>query len=488
DQWDLSRQEKPIVEQTEQELQQREIDAARKEFSPDGTVYLVSYSRTANAFDEKKTIVKDPHGKLLFEGKEEDIPYSFIQWYSKTKNSYTRSNIDQRYLNELNLIGGEFSRHFVIPMANPQNTRIGHWFFDTDNQIFKYYGVAGQQLGYIGANGYTEIKSETVGFEECERMESWLRPNSFDSIMFYQTQYALYQIDFQNKQVDTLVKTDNDPIRRMVMNNWQEAEAYDYRPSLAIFTKSNKFYLYLKNPEQVIESQLPSDFGYLIAPQFAADEKTIYALLHETPEAPKTTDINLYLDWRQENRHKPLGHRARLFEVDKTGSFLEKSSFAWTQPARPPNVAMRSSRETVFHLTNSLSSPVPLWATYHWLKTGVHRQWSGWGHVIMSFIQAYSSFKIFINLCVMAVFAALAFLHGWPRRTHIAKLIFWTVFVFLFNLPGFLTYLALNHTPVIQCANCGKKRGLLQDACCRCGTALALPKAKETDLVMPLSA
>jgi hypothetical protein len=97
--------------------------------------------------------------------------------------------------------------------------------------------------------------------------------------------------------------------------------------------------------------------------------------------------------------------------------------------------------------------------------------------------ELYSGILIIQNL-----YQSLRFLHGWLRRTHIAKLIFWVVFVFLFNLPGFLTYLALNHTPVIQCANCGKKRGLLQDACCRCGTALALPKAKETDLVMPLSA
>ena len=88
----------------------------------------------------------------------------------------------------------------------------------------------------------------------------------------------------------------------------------------------------------------------------------------------------------------------------------------------------------------------------------------------------------------MTIFAGLTFLHGRSRQTHIAKLICWMVFVFLFNLPGFLTYLALNHFTVIHCANCGRKRGLQQDACCRCGAVLPLPKAKETDLVMPLSA
>jgi hypothetical protein len=129
-----------------------------------------------------------------------------------------------------------------------------------------------------------------------------------------------------------------------------------------------------------------------------------------------------------------------------------------------------------------------MWATRHFLKTGNYRQGPVWGQAIMEFIGGYSTFKTPVNLCVMAVFAALALLHGWPRRMHIEKLVFWVVFVFLFNLPGLLTYLALNHTPVVHCANCGKKRGLLQDVCCRCGAALPLAKAKKTDLIMPLSA
>jgi hypothetical protein len=489
DQWDLSRKGKSVVELSEQEMQQREIDNAQKEFSEDGTVYLVTNSVTPGVFNEKKFIVKDKDNKILFEGKEEDNPYSFIRWSPATKGrNLSYQNINQKYLNELNLIGGEFSRYFVIPMVSVENKRIGHWFFDVDKRIFKYYAISGEEHGFLGTNGYTERKSEALAFEECFQMINWLRPNSYDPMMICQTEYAVYQIDFQNKQVDTLVKTDNNPIRRMVMNNWQEAETYDYRPSLAIFTNSNKFYLYLKNPEQAIESQLPSDFGYFDMPQFAASNKTIFAQLHETPGMPKINNQNLYIAWLQENRGKPIDRRVRLFEVDKTGTFSEKASFVWTQPVYRSNIVMRSTGEMIYSVVNSLSSPVPMWATRHWLKTGNYRQGPVWIQVIMVFIKAYSAFKTPINLCLMTAFAILAFLHGLPRRTHITKLIFWVVFVFLFNLPGFLTYLAMNHTPVIRCASCGKKRGLLQDACCRCQNPLPPPKSRETDLVVPLSA
>ncbi|MHC4292262.1 MAG: hypothetical protein ACYSTR_08645 [Planctomycetota bacterium] len=485
--WDLSRQNKPVVEQTEQEIQQRDIHNSVKVFAPDGTVYLINNALIAGT-RESKYIVKDQSNKILFEGKEEDNPYSFIQWYPKTKNRYNQSYMNQRQLNELNLISGEFSRHFIVPMVNGYNKRVGHWFFDTDKQLFKYYNLSGEQIGYIGANGYAESKSEAVAFEECERMESWLRPNSYDPVMIYRTLHSVYQIDFSNKQVDALIKTDNDPIRHVAFINWLENWEYDYRPALVAYTNSNKLYLHLKNPEQVIETQLPDNFPNYAMPIFAADENTIFARSEELLGVPKTNDPDILLAWRRDNWNKAKEHRICLFEVDNTGIFSEKSSFAWTQPVRNPNVVYRVLPDTASTITNSVSSPVPMWLTFRLRKIHSDYFWPEWGRQTLQLIRDYSVFRMPINLCMMAVFSVLAFLHGWPRRTHIAKLIFWVGFVFLFNLPGFLTYLALNHTPVIHCANCGKKRGLLQDICCRCGAALPLPKAKETDLVMPLSA
>ncbi len=475
----------PVVEQTEQETTQWDINNSAKAFASDGTVYLVNNVGSPGT-KRTKYVVKDQDNKVLFEGKEEDNPYSFIQWAPKRKSGYGyHNNIHQQDLNKLNLIGGGFSRHFVIPMVNMDNKRTGHWFFDIDKRIFKYYSVTGEQLGYLGTNGYTENKTDALAFGECHRMINWLRPDSYNPIITYQALCAVYEIDFANKEVKALAKTDNDPIRYINLNNWQETEVYDYRPSLTVITNSNKCYLHLKKTEQSIEIQLSDDFPNHAMPIFAADKNTIFAKYQEILGYPKTNDIDVISAWWLENQYKARDYRVRLFEVDSAGDFIEKSSFTWTQPVRQSNVVYFSTREFVFSAVNSLSSPVPMLATLHCLKTGNYRQGPVWCHATMGFTRAYSSeLKLPINLCVMTIFAVLAFLHAWPRRTHIAKLIFWIVFVFLFNLPGLLTYLALNHTPVIHCANCGKKRGLLQDNCCRCGNALPLPKSKETDLVL----
>jgi DNA-directed RNA polymerase subunit RPC12/RpoP len=46
-----------------------------------------------------------------------------------------------------------------------------------------------------------------------------------------------------------------------------------------------------------------------------------------------------------------------------------------------------------------------------------------------------------------------------------------------------LTYLALNHTTVIKCPICGRRRGLKRVDCIRCGAKLPAPEQREVDLI-----
>jgi hypothetical protein len=482
--------DKPVTETTDLEKKQIDIWSSQKEFGPDGTLYLVNYNVTVPGIPgEGNTIVKDSNNNTLFTGKEKDDPYSFIQWYPKTENNYSNQTIRLETLNNLNMTNGNFTSSYAIPMVNLENKRIGHWFFDTQKRYFKYYSVSGSISGYLGANGYTENLSHIESFDECISIDHWLSPKSYDPMLLYRTEFALYQIDFQNKQVETLVKTPNDPIRSMKMNNWQKTNTSKCRPTLTVITKSHKLFLFLKNPKQVIETQLPSDFHYFNTPDIAAAGDKIWAELTETLGAPKTVNRNIYISWYRANQDKPLEYRVRLFELNKNGSFLEKNSFTWTGPKRQPKSVYQARFEIFGRFINSFSSPLT-----RWIYDRVEKQMYNYNNlpmyvgVILGFIQETSKFNRLVNFCFITIFAAATLLHGWPRRTSAIKLVFWVGFVFLFNLAGFLTYLALNHTPVVKCASCGKRRGLEKDACCRCGTVLPLPKSKETDLITTLSA
>jgi hypothetical protein len=88
------------------------------------------------------------------------------------------------------------------------------------------------------------------------------------------------------------------------------------------------------------------------------------------------------------------------------------------------------------------------------------------------------------NLSLTLVMMCLVFRHGWSRRTGWVRFGFWLLFVGVFNLAGLLTYLALNHTPIICCSECGKKRGLERSDCPACKAELPVPQKRSTDLIM----
>ena len=88
-----------------------------------------------------------------------------------------------------------------------------------------------------------------------------------------------------------------------------------------------------------------------------------------------------------------------------------------------------------------------------------------------------------ITLIVCLASLGAACLHGWARRTSWAKFTFWLVFVAAFNVAGLLTYLALNHTVVIRCPACGRRRNLQTPTCNACNNPLPAPSPRDVDLV-----
>jgi hypothetical protein len=387
------------------------------------------------------------------------------------------------------MINMSFSSSYTIPIVNAGNKRVGHWLFDARKRYFAYYSIRGQCGGYLGTNGYARDVRDVESFADCVSMDSWIIPNSYNPMLLYQTQFTVYQLDFQKKQVEALVKTEQDPIVMMEINNWQEKLDTPSRPMLKVTTKSKKLFLVLKNPQQTIEIQRKEDirYGHL---QVAVVGDKIWCLLRETIGRPKSDDPKVIRAWIDANQNKPWQYRIRLFELDDNKDFVEKNSFAWTRPAYKWGVDPYSQADVCRRFINSFSSRVPGWIAVGIQKIPGETNNTArlmYYRMFIDCVNAISPFSQVANISLMTLFALLTLLHGWPRRTSAIQLVFWVGFVFLFNLAGFLTYLALNHTPVVQCASCGKRRSLEQDACCRCGAELPLPRSKETDLVTTLS-
>jgi hypothetical protein len=91
-----------------------------------------------------------------------------------------------------------------------------------------------------------------------------------------------------------------------------------------------------------------------------------------------------------------------------------------------------------------------------------------------------------ISVTISLAMAAFALWHGWARRMCWWAFSIWLLFVAAFGLAGLLSYLGLNHTPIVRCGACGRKRGLQGPACPACGAELPKPATRDVDLLRPI--
>jgi hypothetical protein len=134
----------------------------------------------------------------------------------------------------------------------------------------------------------------------------------------------------------------------------------------------------------------------------------------------------------------------------------------------------------------TVSPPVfgPLWRWYSEDLVYSKRDKGVLTGMISELLRYCTPVKRGVNLILSLLMVCVMIWHGWYRRSCWGRFLFWVVFVGLFNLAGLLTYLGLNHTPVIRCGFCGKQRGLETVDCPRCKAELAVPEQRDVDLIM----
>jgi hypothetical protein len=246
----------------------------------------------------------------------------------------------------------------------------------------------------------------------------------------------------------------------------------------------------MREPNQVIAMELPEQlqepnqifWQWRYNSDFTATDKAIFVQYRDTNfNPPKSQKLMGLYQW--EYNSKPQPQSIRLYKIIDNGKLELVNQFDWTKPAQTSQAQnpeykfpkwITNVSPTVFNL---------LWALYgdsldkfRMEGTGMMQ---GYATIIMGFRPLHSS----LNYVLSAMMVTFALWHGWARKTSWGKLILWLIIVGAFNLAGLLTYLALNHTAVIKCPACGKKRGLEMDNCSQCGSSLPIPQRKPTDLI-----
>jgi hypothetical protein len=466
---------------------------AGKLFLPDGTMHLVHRKDTLRydnyTDDYTKEKITDVNGIFLWQGIHRNRPLKYLDWASFAQN------FSERQMQSMFLLSPDLPSVFEVPV------RIGGevkevWQYDFETQAFTGYEVGGGLIGYLGADGFAASKAQPFG--EFKGFVSWTDENLSSVVTLWQTKRRIYQIDFSSHKVETVFDSDQSDIESIRWHQWRPMNPKDrddsgiqYRPLIDCQTADNKHHLIMREPNQILVVELPEQMrepNQILMWRrsnwdFTATDKTIFAQYRERdfnlPASPKLLE-----QYRQEYDSKPRPQSLQLYQVTNDGKLNLISRFDWTRPMAkilyPP-----VRREIIQKWARKASPPVfdLLWylfgdSLYNFIREGMGMM-QGYAAIITEGRPGYSS----LNYVLGAAMMAFALWHGWARRTSWGRMVCWLVVVALFGIAGLLTYLALNHTPVIKCPICGKKRGLEQFNCIRCSRTLPIPQRKPTDLI-----
>jgi hypothetical protein len=394
----------------------------------------------------------------------------------------------------------EFSDTLDMPVVKNQSIS-EIWRYNIREQQFTGYDASGHKLGYFGKLGFQDTLNQDNRLGDFQGFQAGVPRTRASLVLFWLTSSQFYEIDFEARHIKCWVDNPEEPISTVGMLNMQEFEERRYgdespdpdiyRPLIVCKTNGSKSYLILYDTKEIIQVQEPAGQHPLIQDytQYSATDKGIFASRHWTnyPKPDKTLyqDTAVYQQWVDTYNKTCKEHCGALYRIDMQGQLTQVSKASWTESMPRGDYGIRFAGSG-WSSSRALSSVSPglycvnflLSRSYTLRLFNMINQRAG---IIPFWIfpQARLDLLITSSLCLL-----LAWLHLKPREGSRVKLVLWLMFVLCFNLAGLLTYLALNHTPLVRCASCGKKRGLTSEACVRCQTPLPLPEHTRPHLLL----
>jgi len=499
----------PTITKSEAELTPEEqrlsrIIRSEKEFSPDGTIDLIYQPKRTPAREKESEIVQvyDANDNLLWEGPRNKKPYEYLSWAEQFNTSRYGVVFTQREMKQLQMITPVFSRNIEIPVGSDNKVK-QVWRYYTAGEFFVGYDIDGSKIGYIGSSGFTDSKTNVKPFGDFRFFTAWCQQDSSSPTLLWQTKRHIYQIDFENRQVEPIFESPDTDIERIFLHGWRDLalstkeyiDREKYQPLLYCETKDNKHHLIMHESKQQLTINMPEDWKNWVGNyyKFTATKQAVFMYRRwiETSHAPDySKSPEIYQKWWQSFRSQPQKYWVELYKVDNHGNLELLNRYNWTVSGRPESeTEFRDYRAVALRIVNKLSPPFYDFLVHllgrekFWARALEYQNRGDFSYSLARMLLDIRPQGSIFNRLLSAVMMVFAFWHGWPRRTSWPKFLFWLAFVGIFNLAGLLTYLALNHTALIKCPACGKRRGLTQVNCIRCGEGLPAPERGKLDLI-----
>jgi hypothetical protein len=461
------------------------VHRADKLFLPDGTMHLVRRVDAQDSGDYTKEEITDVNGNILWQGIRNDRPFKYLDWMSQPTWSFERP------------LDPALTGVMEVPVSVGEKVR-EVWQYDFEGDVFVGYKIEGGLIGYLGADGFVNSTAQAQPFGEFKGFASWTDEEPSSVVMLWRTKRRIYQIDFRTRKVETVFDSGQSDIKSIRWHQWRPMNPKDrdssdiqYRPLIDCQTADHKHHLIMREPNQILTVELPElmqtkqTSGYWPSKvDFTATSNALFLKYNEGQFNPPESH-KLLEQYQREYASRPRPQSLRLYRVIDDGKLELVKQFDWIRPALEAPYSP-DRRETIMRWANTTSPPVfdLLWylfgdSLYKFGRGGMSMM-RAYAIIITEFLRPRYSL---LNCVLSTVMMMFAFWHGWSRRTSLCKLFVWLVLVGAFNLAGLLGYLALNHTTVIKCPVCGRRRGLERVDCVRCGAELPVPERRKLDLI-----
>ena len=404
-------------------------------------------------------------------------------------NGYSKRNLRSIY----GLSPG-FSSAMDVPVFKGKDLE-EIWRYDRRRQFFAGYDRSGESLGFIGKDGVTVDASEALGLGELQAFEIRWAPSKDRPLLLWWTQDNLYEIDVKLRQVERFIDQDEAEISQVVTQTYgQRGDYYEafgrdsidpnlYRP-LVVCQAGDLCCLALYESDQRITVTLPEAWSQFNSRcQFVATKADLFMKRWWTDFRPLALDASAAerQQWIQEYRSTKKRHWTELYRVHDNGDLEQVHALNWMETKvfelpEPRRLAWTGER-----VLRCLSPGLYSWSFF--LAAKYNPSALDHNSFIVFFHESFPQDTwdyCFSSLVLLFV----CFWHGRKRWTSAIQGLPWLCLIMAFNLAGYLTYLALNHTPLIRCASCGKERGLQRDACSHCHALLPEPEHSRPHLVM----
>ena len=469
------------------------INRSVKHFTTDNKILLTYRPRHNVIRNDQDVNIYNTDQNLLWQGKREDIPYSILSWSSRY------STFDRRWFRHYNAITPEFSQNIELAVRShePNGRIVGIWRYDSRHQSFTVFSADGGKIGFVGANGFVPSKKELKPLGDLKNFLAWCPRDSINPKLLWYSDHNIYEIDLDSQKVENIFES-SDKITDLQMHHW----FYDketmrkligkrdikYRPLLCCRTDQDKHYLILRKPAMIIKVDLPAkDWStyYANSYLFVATEDAVFLKREWFHEKNPHLSGSERIKWFKELREKDSNRSVEFYKVADDGKIESLNIFTWIMPERT------STDEYVpffgqFQKYVRFISPLAYYFLYEIVGPDFghgYRRDDSVGEFISTLIIEFRPVD-FAGWLITLIAVAFVYWHGIRRKKTWHWLISWLLITGLFNIAGLLTYLALNHTPVIICSKCQKQRGLLTENCPRCEEPLPLPKHSDVDLLL----